>query len=116
MRYAGIRKFARLPARNLTNSRNRGLLSCDGEMSAIDPTIQDEAVRILRSLYPEADPYEFERNLYFPLKRCLSIQSDICSGFPECMCGRDVIAATFGDHPPPPASAGARPQGGSSLF
>ena len=85
-------------------------------MSAIDPAIQDEAVRILRSLYPDADQYELERNLYFPLKRCLSIQAVLCAGFPECMCGRDVLAATFGDQPPPPARAGAKPQGGTSLF
>ena len=53
--------------------------------------VTEQAIQILRSLYPQADEYALERNLYFPLKRCLQIQSDLCAGFPDCMCGRDVI-------------------------
>ena len=76
----------------------------------------EKALGILRILYPDADQYELERNLYFPLKRCLQIQADICVGFPECMCGRDALAATFGDRPPPPASSGSASSGGAGLF
>jgi hypothetical protein len=85
-------------------------------MSTIDPTIRDEAIHILLSLYPQADEYALERNLYFPLKRCLSIQSTLCAGFPDCMCGDEVIAGTFGGQPPPRASGGPKPPGGNGLF
>lgn len=60
-------------------------------MTDIDPNIQNEALRILRSLYPYADQDKLERSLYFPLKRCLQIQTDLCAVFPVCMCGREIL-------------------------
>lgn len=88
-------------------------------MSNHNRNVTDKAISILRILYPGADEYELERNLYFPLKRCLSIQSDLCAGFPDCMCGDEVIKATFGGQPPPRSGgghAGPSSSGGSGLF
>ena len=66
-----------------------------------------EAVHVLMGIYPAADRGALERNLYFPLKRCLQFRSELCSGFPECMCGNEVIEKTFLGQPvPPPLHSG----------
>ena len=58
---------------------------CARMMSNRNLNSTEKAMGILRILYPDADEYALERNLYFPLKRCLQIQPDICAGFPDCM-------------------------------
>ena len=88
---------------------------CARMMSNRNLNSTEKAMGILRILYPDADEYALERNLYFPLKRCLQIQPDICAGFPDCMCGRDALEQSGID----PDSARTAPQeasGGPGLF
>ena len=63
-------------------------------MNDNETIFRQDAIRILSSLYPQVDPFELDRNLYFPIKRCMQLQPGLCAGFPECLCGQEALLRT----------------------